>query len=567
MISILICSEKIVHLSIMWIRNMAFAGALIISSRIEANERWWQLFGPPEEGQYAGGAVENPGKLEPEMKKFLASDRFDEWETYEDEVVKLVYPKHPLLKLEVNGGNEGIKVEGGVCTTVDNSFQRAYVLKAGDATYGVFLLTKAAWLDDGICLCGPMVHHAYRVENGCLARFSLLPGGAVKKAQKLGDKLRLMAFEWTHLSCPRAVYEKMVEDMTLKVPNLWNAERLQNEVIRRYGMEGRAGWLAPGQAVSKADETMAKVSTEVDGIRVWRDIQENYPAKIEAAFENGVLVKLTSQGLQRTGEEAVVGSIDWAEDRLRLLIRGPEKEEGLDTSEQSPPKPTPEQLVDIVDTTLSLCKKEPASNWPRCASLLKDLSSDLEVRDARFTQIVLDRGRGSEEELEILKCQEYPEVDNWAVEYLQKMRLEKPSETNESYYGRGTHAAALIAFLSEKKHPQTDTLAQSLFRTGDPEWAGAVLESADDVGPELAQEVIRETMKQAIEKKSGRLLESVFDELDSVRLPNPQEIIALIDQLPDGKADDDWEKSKKTAREQLMKMETISLDEEKQETR
>jgi hypothetical protein len=40
-----------------------------------------------------------------------------------------------------------------------------------------------------------MVHHVYQVENDCLARFSLLPGGAVKKAQLLGGKLRLMAFE------------------------------------------------------------------------------------------------------------------------------------------------------------------------------------------------------------------------------------------------------------------------------------------------------------------------------------------------------------------------------------
>ena len=60
------------------------------------------------------------------------------------------YPKHPLLKLRVEGGEEGIEVEGGVCTTVDNSYQKAYVLEAGDQTYGVFLLTPAKWLDDGI---------------------------------------------------------------------------------------------------------------------------------------------------------------------------------------------------------------------------------------------------------------------------------------------------------------------------------------------------------------------------------------------------------------------------------
>jgi len=40
-----------------------------------------------------------------------------------------------------------------------------------------------------------MVHHVYREKKGCLVRFSLLPGGAVKKAQALGGKLRLMAFD------------------------------------------------------------------------------------------------------------------------------------------------------------------------------------------------------------------------------------------------------------------------------------------------------------------------------------------------------------------------------------
>lgn len=225
---------------------------LAISSAAVAEKPWWQVFGGIKGGNFAGGFVDDDKKPDAAMRELLAATRFDEWETFEDELVKLSYPKHPLLKLEVNGGEKGVSVEGGVCTTVDNSFQRAYILKAGPFTYGVFLVTVADWLDDGICLCGPMVHHVYRMEDGCLVRFSLLPGGAVKKAQKLGGKLRLMAFEWTHLACQREIYEQLVERMTLKDKHPWDAARFEAEVAKRYGMAGRSGWLHPGTSLAEA---------------------------------------------------------------------------------------------------------------------------------------------------------------------------------------------------------------------------------------------------------------------------------------------------------------------------
>ena len=88
--------------------------------------------------------------MDGDVIKFLKQEKFEEWVEYEDEFVSFRYPKHPLLKLEVQKGEGGIQVEGGVCTTVDNSFSRAYILKAGNATYQVFLLNPTDWLDDGI---------------------------------------------------------------------------------------------------------------------------------------------------------------------------------------------------------------------------------------------------------------------------------------------------------------------------------------------------------------------------------------------------------------------------------
>lgn len=526
----------------------------------DAAESWWRVLGKLEDGPYGGGRHDDEGgKADPALKEFLATDHFDEWETFEDEAVKLVYPKHPLLKLEVNGGKEGIKVEGGVCTSVDNSFQRAYVLKAGGATYGVFLLTNASWLDDGICMCGPMVHHVYRMEDGCLARFSLLPGGAVKKAQLLGDKVRLMAFEWTHLACKRPIYEEMVERMTLKIPSLWSEDRLREEVSRRYGMEGRAGWLAQGLTISKADEIMKKPSKASGTIQSWSDLQDNYPAKVEAAFENGLLINLTTEGIKRTGEEAVRDSLDWAEDRFELLTRGPRDSEPFKEA-VSPLKPTPEQLSEIVEAVVSLSAKVPPSDWWRCVSLMADLSTDHDIREPRFTKAILARGKGGGDELETLKNLHYNGLDEWAVGRLQAMQLEEPSKLDKAssfddpVSSRADDAGELIRFLAKKNLPQATALTQSLFRSREPAWVDAAIDCADHVAPELAQEIIRESMKQAMAQKSGQMIEEIFDQFDSLDLTNPAEILALIDQLPKDEADGSWEKAKTAAREQLAKM-------------
>lgn len=545
-------------------RQLLVAGILAAFARTNAAESWWRVLGETQKEEYSGGHVDDGEKLDEEQKAFLATETFAEWESYEDELVRLAYPKNPLLKLEVKGGADGIKVEGGVCTTVDNSFSRAYVLKVGEVTYGVFLLANASWLDDGVCFCGPMVHHVYRVEDGCLARFSLLPGGAVKKAQLLGGKLRLMAFEWTHMACPRTVYEEMVERMTLKIASSWSEERLRDEVFRRYGMEGHAGWLHPGTSVSMADEIMARPSSENEGKRVWLDVMDNYPCKLEARFEKGLLVKIEANGVLRTGEEAVRGSLDWAEDRLEMLTKGSRRDDrASDQSEERVPKPTPEQLSEIVEAVVAQSKKVPEDEWWRCVSLMAYLSGDHGVRDERFTQSILARGKGSSKEIEVLQAQKHAGLNAWIVGNLKAMRTETLSgKDRESFFDsrneeRATDAEAMIEHLAGQKHPQTNELAAALFNTNEPAWLLAAIRSVQHLEPELAQKVIHEGLKQAIAQQSARLLEVVFDQLKSVNLKNPAEISALIDQLPSGEAGDGWETEKADARKALSKMGTV----------
>jgi len=122
----------------------------LLAGVVHADEPWWKVFGEIKAGDFAGGHLDEDKQPDERTRALLAATRFDEWATYEDELVKLSYPKHELLKLEVKGGKDGISVEGGVCTTVDNSFQRAYVLMAGPFTYGVLLVHKSDWMDDGV---------------------------------------------------------------------------------------------------------------------------------------------------------------------------------------------------------------------------------------------------------------------------------------------------------------------------------------------------------------------------------------------------------------------------------
>jgi hypothetical protein len=108
---------------------------------------WWNTIERTPNPMFRGGHSDSD---DPEVNAFLKLTEFKEWVEYEDQFVRFRYPKHQALELEVNEGDGGIEVEGGVCTTVDNGFQRAYVLKAGSATYQVLLLSPADWLDDGI---------------------------------------------------------------------------------------------------------------------------------------------------------------------------------------------------------------------------------------------------------------------------------------------------------------------------------------------------------------------------------------------------------------------------------
>ena len=72
---------------------VAFTGASLA-------EDWWRVYGEVRTGKFAGGGHRGEEALSDAQKALLKQREFDEWVTYEDEFVKIQYPKHPELKLE-----------------------------------------------------------------------------------------------------------------------------------------------------------------------------------------------------------------------------------------------------------------------------------------------------------------------------------------------------------------------------------------------------------------------------------------------------------------------------------
>lgn len=175
------------------------------------------------EGSFGPGSVET---LEEQEKRALTADEKaifsskddGQWKTFEDDFVRFDLPDHPLLKVEVvTPQKKGrIRIVGDAVGTTNNRFERAYRMTVNNLPFGVLLLSEAEWFDDGICLCGPIVHKTCILREGTLLEFSLLPEGRVKKVQALGEKHRAVLFEWTHSALTAERYQRIGASIRLK---------------------------------------------------------------------------------------------------------------------------------------------------------------------------------------------------------------------------------------------------------------------------------------------------------------------------------------------------------------
>lgn len=509
-------------------RPFVFSAAflLLFHSLAHAEAPWWRSFGEVQKSHFGGGFREDSDKpASKELKEFLTQTKFQEWETHEDEFVSISYPKHPLLKLEIKGGRNGISVEGGVCTTVDNSFQKAYVLRAENYTYGVFLLSPADWLDDGICLCGPMVHHAYQTKDGCLTRFSLLPGGAVKKAQVLGGKLRLMAFEWTHLACPREIYEGMVERMTLKIKHPKTPGELRAEVIKRYGLDGAAGLLHPGDTLAQAEEIMQTKPQQKDDQSVWNGIVDDYPCIVAAVFSKGTLVKLVEE-VHRTGEPALKGSLNWIRDRIEA------KEENSSGSNQVRPQYTDGEKEEMIQALLRKVADGNPENWWTCVELMRSMESEWKTPAKRFTEVILQHAEGEVAEMNLLAAANYEGLTGWVENQLKNL-MENQSKPKTPALAAmmddgAEKPAAFLGYLCENAPAKAKTAAKTLWETNQRHYCLAVINVLDKLPASEVDFYAEQGLELAQKHKDADLMEGLVEVLPRLKLARAAELMEAI---------------------------------------
>ena len=522
----------------------AILTAVILTGSIHAAAPWWQALGPVEKSEFGGGHVDDDDALTPEQKKALQTTHFGEWEEYEDEWVKLRYPKHPEVKFRVSKGGNGLKVEGGVVTTVDNSFQQAYVLEVGKATYGVFLLQPAKWLDDGICFCGPMVHHAYSMRDGCLARYSLLPGGVVKKAQVVGGGIRLMAFEWTHLACPREIYEQLVDGMSVKVRHPWNEERLREKIVKDYGFEGKAGWLHPGQSATQMIALMGEPKTREGARWTWQERWGDYLAEAKAEVQDGAFMRLEDNGVRQVGGP-LEGSLEWVEQNAgeERDNTDPFSDEPGDKPREKPARPSPEAVAAALKELAPTCH---GNRWRTWCDAVVSLAKHRQHRDPSLLEILKERADARACELEALEIYEDPGVKAWVKDGLAKLaaldlsRVDEDDPAAESADWRGGDAKALLGWQAEHDPEAALGSARLLLAARKPAWTEAVLEHGDLLPPDLGTEVLVQSLGFAIEREDGSLVETIFGKLAKIEIGDPDAVRKLVEKLPEGEKGSDW---------------------------
>lgn len=524
-------------------------------------EQWWKINGDPMIGNFSGGHYDQD--LPAKLKQVLSTTHFKEWETYEDDMVKFKYPKHPFIQLEVKKNNAAIEVEGGVCTTVDNSFQNAYYITVKNPnalatenpnpiTYGVFLLTAADWLDDGICMCGPMVHHVYNVEQGCLVRFSLLPGGAVKKAQVQGDKLRLMSFEWTHLACPKEVYETMVESMELKIKSKLTEKELQEKVEQLYGHNGLTGFVHRDMTVEQASSILGKVHASDNNSAEWRGITGDYNTSFTVNLKDGEAYDIVNSSTVRFEGQAIEGTLSWATEQIS------DKNGNIKGGNKITP-----QLLKRIET-IALAELDDSDQPWVALRILQGLAEHYQFSSKASAQKILsldhDQGLLFINLLDIMSEQKTlskKELQSWKVsglKYLSQIDAYSSRESSmftQAFKINHDYFTTLLEDVIVSDPEIALVLLKQFIEIDSSSWSTPLIENFQQhLSPEQLSSLFKNAFIHNYEKTNYhpayQALKSINELSDFKKLTKhaPSELLTLIKTLPKGDKDSEWLKQR-----------------------
>lgn len=527
--------------------KLAFSLGLLFTlmmTSAPADDRWWDVI-PESKSPFGGGFSGNDDQpTTPEEVKVLKQTTFDEWVQYEDEFVSFEYPKHPLIKFSLKKPGQAIKVEGGVCSMVDNSFTQAYQLKVGEISYALILLNPAKWLDDGICMCGPMVHHAYKLDNGTVTRFSMLPGGAVKKAQVIGGGLRFMAFEWTHLACPRPIYERIVNSMRIKTKEPGGNEALEKELLAHYEGDAKIGLISKGAPAQQLIEVFGEPQNKThQGVWSWQWIGTNYPMILEAQVIDGKFVSLPNSGIDRDHDNPVRGSISWCAHQLELLS---------DLDEDDPPsKPMPQQDRDLIAKTLSKTLEKHADTkgyyWQVCVNLAGEARHH-QIYQKQWTELILKHGIGTWYELEYLSDLKPEPLKDWLIARLNSQL------TSDQAISPHADVQGMVSLLIEINRQAYLTLAPRLWSSNKPKLMATVFEGIRSGVEGISDQQLEAWILSGLQlnpETMGLVIYNAMDTLPQIKVTDPTKLLEAINKLPEGRELSEWQDARTTALKSL----------------
>jgi hypothetical protein len=261
------------------------------------------------------------------------------WREWSDELVRFEVPDDPLVVVtRVTPAQAALlRVVGSFVGTTDHRFERAYRITVGEEIpYGLVLVSKNEWFDEGICFCGPVVRKAFRCADGNLLEFSQLPDGGVKKVQAINGTHRAILFEWTHSALTREAYSRIAASLRLVEPSTRSAADWHALTRERRGIEAGFGWLRPGMdrreviaLLGEPDRTEAGRLVYVREER-WDGGWGAFETR-KLTFHGERLAPLEEDWLEEGELPALEGSVAWA---LEVAERAKKEEE----------KPSPEEI-------------------------------------------------------------------------------------------------------------------------------------------------------------------------------------------------------------------------------
>ena len=391
----------------------------------------------------------------------------------------------------------------------------------------------------------------------------------MKKAQVLGGKLRLMAFEWTHLACPRSVYERMVESMALKVKHPQPERELRALVYQRYGMSGRVGWLYPGLSQVEMEGVMGSKAIEMDGGLKWEGRLGDYNAVMEV--EEGKMVRLMSEGPRTVSEVPVEGSLSWIE----LAISGKPSRNGGDLfGEEKEAKPLVVAANGEIMSALTKCAGSATGyEWREVCRFGAEMATERGVKSDDFLKLILKQGEVSSDVLAVLEAYDYDDLSNWIEEGLESLLLQSPRELepDSSWDEPMRRMKFTLHTLLENRlvadQNEGEAWILRFLHETERRWRWALLGLRSQLPPELNQQIVESNLEDVLAENEWWIVNDVFSMLGCSRynwedfsesegdfgLENKEAVVSLVKKLPEGEPEGLWFNRRKAVIEALSK--------------